>query len=297
MTLDQLRIFVAVAEREHLTQAAHALNLTQSAVSAAISTLEDRHQVRLFDRVGRGLKLTPEGRIFLAEARAVLDRAAGAVAVLDDIAGLRRGTITVAASQTVANHWLPARLGRFNERFPEIAITLVIGNSAFAAAQVESGAADLGIIEGQIALPRLDVAAVAEDEMHLVVSPRHPWAVAGKITPRQFPATKWVLREKGSGTRAVFEAVLQQAGLGLDDVQIALELPSNEAVQAATEAGINATIMSGAVVARAIEAGALVRVACPLPKRHYYLLRHTERHVTRAAGMLAALLSEPGPAE
>src|SRR3546814_10149610 len=74
MTLDQLRIFVAVAEREHVTQAARALNLTQSAVSAAIATLEDRHGAHLFDRVGRGIALTEAGRAFLPEARAVLAR-------------------------------------------------------------------------------------------------------------------------------------------------------------------------------------------------------------------------------
>src|SRR3546814_1957354 len=72
MTLDQLRIFVAVAEREHVTQAARALNLTQSAVSAAIATLEDRHGAHLFDRVGRGITLPEAGRAFLPEARAGL---------------------------------------------------------------------------------------------------------------------------------------------------------------------------------------------------------------------------------
>src|SRR3546814_12977941 len=76
MTLDQLRIFVAVAEREHVTQAARALNLTQSAVSAAIATLEDRHGAHLFDRVGRGIALTEAGRSFLPAARPVLARLA-----------------------------------------------------------------------------------------------------------------------------------------------------------------------------------------------------------------------------
>lgn len=296
MTLDQLRIFVAVAEREHLTHASRTLGLTQSAVSAAISTLEARHQVKLFDRVGRGLVLTVEGRIFLTEARAVLERTIRAEAVLNDIAGLRRGSIAVVASQTVANHWLPERLGHFNQRYPDISISVMIGNSEFAAAQVESGAADLGIVEGHISSRKLHISAIAEDEMLLVVAPRHPWALAGEITPRHFPATKWVLREKGSGTRAVFEAALEQVGLKIGDVEIALELPSNEAVQAATEAGINATIISGVVVSRAIEAGALARVNCWLPKRQYFLLQHHGRHVTRAARMLNELLSKKTPA-
>ena len=101
LTLEQLRILVAVAEREHVTQAARALNLTQSAVSAAVSAIESRHGVKLFDRVGRRIELTEGGRTFLTEARAVLARAAAAETVLSDLAGLKPGAVTLAASQTV----------------------------------------------------------------------------------------------------------------------------------------------------------------------------------------------------
>lgn len=74
MTFEQLRVFVAVAEREHMTQAARELHLAQSAVSASITKLEWEHETRLFDRVGRGIQLTREGRVFLQEARAILLR-------------------------------------------------------------------------------------------------------------------------------------------------------------------------------------------------------------------------------
>ncbi len=75
MTLEQLRVFVAVAERQHVTRAAEALNLAQSAASAAIAALEARHGTKLFHRVGRGIALTEAGSLFLVEARAVLARA------------------------------------------------------------------------------------------------------------------------------------------------------------------------------------------------------------------------------
>ena len=85
MTLEQLRIFVAVADRQHVTRAAEALNLTQSAVSSAVTALETRHGVKLFDRVGRNIVLNQAGETFLAEARAVLARAAAAEAALADL--------------------------------------------------------------------------------------------------------------------------------------------------------------------------------------------------------------------
>ena len=103
MTLERLRIFVAVAERDHVTAAARALNLTQSAVSNAIAALEAEHEVRLFDRVGRGIVLNETGRAFLPEAKAVLARAQAAEAALADMSALRRGRLAVFASQTIAS--------------------------------------------------------------------------------------------------------------------------------------------------------------------------------------------------
>src|SRR5439155_16374322 len=97
MTLEQLRMFIAVAEKQHVTQAASQLNLTQSATSAAIAALEARYGIKLFDRVGRGIVLTQTGRDFLNEAREVVARAKAAAQVLDDLAGLKRGSLTLAA--------------------------------------------------------------------------------------------------------------------------------------------------------------------------------------------------------
>src|ERR1700720_109878 len=103
MTLEQLRIFIAVAEKQHVTQAASQLNLTQSATSAAIAALETRYGIKLFDRVGRGIALTQTGRDFLNEARAVVARAKAAAQVLNDLAGLKRGSVTPGARPNVAN--------------------------------------------------------------------------------------------------------------------------------------------------------------------------------------------------
>ena len=105
MTLEQLRVFIAVADRQHITRAAAALNLAQSAVSAAIASLEAQHDTRLFHRVGRGIELTEAGSLFLAEARIVLARAEAAELVLAELGGLKRGTLAVQASQTIASYF------------------------------------------------------------------------------------------------------------------------------------------------------------------------------------------------
>ncbi len=288
MTLEQLRIFVAVAEREHLTQGSRALNLTQSAVSSAIATLEARYATKLFDRIGRRIVLTEAGRLFLIEARAVLARATAAEAVLSDLSGLARGSLALMASQTVANYWLPPLIQRFRREHPGIAVSLAIGNTETVSAAIHDGAADLGFIEGEIDDPALAMTEVAEDELVIVVPPGHSWL---KATPSSAELSQgaWVLREPGSGTRAMFEAALPGLGLATTDLAIALELPSNEAICAAVAAGAGATAISRLVAANAIAAGRLATVALPLPRRRFLALRHKERYLAKAAAAFLAL--------
>jgi DNA-binding transcriptional LysR family regulator len=283
MTLEQLRIFVAVAEHEHVTQAARHLNLTQSATSAAVAALESRYATKLFDRIGRRIALTDAGRLFLIEARAVLARSTAAETVLADLAGLKRGHLSVAASQTVGNYWLPKLMHRFQVSYPGIELKLSLGNTETVAGQVHEGLADIGFIEGEIDDPALTVRHVAEDKLVLVVAPNHAWARAEPQSPLDFAAARWICREPGSGTRAVLEAALPALGMERSQLHIALELPSNEAVCAAVEAGAGATIFSRLVAERALKAGSLVAVAADLPKRHFSILRHKERYITQVS--------------
>lgn len=282
MTLDQLRIFLAVARREHVTRAAEALHLTQSAVSSAISALESRHGTQLFERVGRGIRLTEAGRLFQAEAQAVLDRAAVAEQALADLADLRRGQLTLAASQTLASFWLPRLLVRFRAAHPGIHLTTRAGNSHEVVAEVEALRADLGFIEGGAGASHLIERVIGEDEMVLVVAPGHPWAGAppdaGALSRGAF-----VMREPGSGTRAHMDAALAALGLAAPDPARVLELPSNEAVRQAVLAGGGASLLSRLVVGDDLTGGRLALVATAPVRRSFRLLRHPERHLSHAA--------------
>jgi DNA-binding transcriptional LysR family regulator len=200
VTLEQLRVFVAVAERQHVTRAAAVLNLAQSAVSAAIAALEGRHGAKLFDRVGRGVELTEAGALFLVEARAVLARAEAAELVLSELANLKRGTLAVHASQTIAGYWLPRHLVAFRRKYPGIDIRLTIGNTAQGAAAVHEGAADLAFIEGTIEDPMLTKEQVARDQLVIVVGTEHAWSAIDRLEPDRLIETDWILREPGSGT-------------------------------------------------------------------------------------------------
>lgn len=293
MTLEQLRIFVAVAEREHVTRAAADLNLTQSAVSAAVTALEERHATQLFDRIGRRIQLTQAGRLFLVEARAVLARAAAAETALADLTGLKRGTLVLAASQTVGSYWLPPLMAHFRAAYPGVTLRLVIGNTETAAAMVREGAADLGVVEGGIADDNLSATVVAEDELVLVARVGTPAARRKPLRREDIRSLHWVFRERGSGTRSIFETALARAGIAAGELHIALELPSNEAVRSAVEAGAGAAALSRLVVKDAIAAGALVALNFELPKRQFLALLHKDRTPTQAVRALLALVDAP----
>lgn len=290
MTLEQLRIFVAVAEREHVTRAAVDLNLTQSATSAAVAALEARYDIKLFNRIGRRIELTQAGRLFLIEARAVLARAATAETVLDDVAGLKRGSLRLAASQTVGNYWLPPLIHRYRISYPGITLSLTIGNTETVADTVRDGVADLGFVEGPVDDQALSVTPVAEDEMVLVVSPTLSLPNGQTLSKADLKAMRWVFREPGSATRALFEKAMAKAGLRFSDINMVLELPSNEAVRAAVEDGAGAAVLSKLVVAASIEAGSLIDLNFILPKRQFFALHHRDRSITQAERELFKLV-------
>ena len=282
MTLEQLRIFVAVADRGHVTRAAAALGITQSAASAAIAALETRYRSRLFNRVGRGIELTDTGRRFLQEARAVLDRASVARSVLEDLAGLPTGAILIAASHTIASYWLPRRLAAFHANNPGIQLDVVIRNTREVESAVADGEAQLGLVEGPTQHRSLARLQVDTDRPLLVVAADHPPLPLNKLGQIDLRAIPWVIREEGSGTRRILEDLAASEGLSFDELNIFLVLPGNEAIREAVEAGAGATIISEHVVSSALTVGTLRVHPIELPTREFVVLQHRERHASIA---------------
>ncbi len=290
MTFEQLAIFVAVAEREHLTQAAEAIHLTPSAVSAAIKNLEAYYGVELFHRVGRRIELTQTGHTFLGEARATLARVHTAELMLSELGGLQRGRLSLYASQTIASYWLPPILMRFHGDYPGIDLDLTIGNTRTVSEAVMEGEAELGFVEGRLDAPALASSAVAQDALVVVVGPDHPWSDGRHLSAEDLVAgSQWVMREEGSGTRSEFENAMEKRGVSRHDLKIALVLPSNEAVLSAVRSGQWAAAISSAAADLYLQEGLLAKAAFDLPVRDFRVLRHKERHASKPALTLEAM--------
>jgi DNA-binding transcriptional LysR family regulator len=295
MTFEQLRVFIAVAERLHVTQAAAALNMTQSAASAAIQTLEARLGTHLFNRIGRRIELTEAGRAFLPEAKSVLKRLAQAEQTLAELEGLDRGKLSLWASQTIAGYWLPRFIVRFQEHHPRIALSLAIGNTAEVAQAVAAGEADLGFVEGDVEDPLLVRINVGTDQLVLVIGAEHPWAERGEFEASDLTRLQWVLREPGSGTRQIFEDAVRGYGLDPAALDTVLELPSNEAVRSAVIAGSGATVISHSVAAAGLAAGTLRMLPLAFPQRRFTALRHGDRYRSRAEMAFLELVKVAAP--
>lgn len=287
MTLEQLRIFMVVAEELSMTRAARHLNLTQPAVSAAVAALERRHATHLFDRIGRRLELTEAGRLFLPEAREVLARAADACRVLENLDGLMRGEVRIAASQTVATYWLPRYMARFAAQAPKAQLQLVVGNSAQSAARVLSGEADIGFVEAAVTNDLLASRRVGSDHIGLYAAPRHP--LAGRMLGRaDLEAAQWVMREPGSGTRDHLTAALVESGVAVEALHILLELPSNGAALAAIEDSPLITAVSSLAAAARVGVGMITPLQWLLPPRNFTMLHHRGRRPSRAVAAFLA---------
>ncbi|WP_158668215.1 LysR substrate-binding domain-containing protein, partial [Bradyrhizobium guangdongense] len=208
----------------------------------------------------------------------------------------KAGRLVIAASQTVGSYWLPMRLLAFQAVHPGIEIHVRIANSEQVATDVRDGMADVGFVEGDIDDAALSARRVDGDALVAVVGARHPLASQKKLPSDWMTRTPWILREPGSGTRAMFERALKKRGVRLADLTVQLELASNEAIRTAIEAGGCAAAISDLVVEKAIKAKQLVQLEDELAKRSFYALRHKERHISKAeAALMSSIAAGAAP--
>lgn len=290
MTPEQLRIFIAVAEHGHVTRAAALLGMSQSAASAAIKALELGSGVRLFNRVGRAIELSPTGLRFLPEAKAVLERIAEARRVLENASQTVAGSIAIAASQTIAGYWLPRRLAAFQDSHPAVRLDVSIGNTRQVENKVLDGTADMGLVEGRTESDILRRTRVGVDRLMLVVAKSHP--EVAELSPGQpdISSLRWIVREAGSGTREVLQDLARRMAVPFDSLSIFLVLPGNEAVVQAVEAGAGAAIISELVVGKAVAQGALRHVPLTLPPREFAVISHRDRQPALSQTALKSFL-------
>jgi DNA-binding transcriptional LysR family regulator len=256
-SLPHLATFARAAELNSFTAAARALRLTQAAVSQRIQSLEQALDKSLFDRRGGRVLLTDAGRTLYGYARKILDLHRAARHEVSGHAHPIAGELVIAASSIPGEHLLPALLSAFGGRHPHVRVRATVSDSSAVMGQVERGTVSLGLVGRKLDNPNLDFRFLASDRMVLVVGPGHPLGTKKHVTVGQLAGHPLILREAGSGLRQCFEKALDRTGRSLADLDVVLELGSNEAIKEAVRRGVGVAVLSALAVEKGVGAGRL----------------------------------------
>ncbi len=260
ITLRQLEIFLAVAETGHVTTAAKKIHLTQSAVSMAISELENILNGPLFDRHGKKLILNDRGRFLLPHAQEIVNKVRNIEILLSETEGVVAGNLQVGASSTIGNYVMPYVIGAFTQQYPEVYINLVVGNSRQIEQYVEEGIIDVGFIEGLVHSKKIESIPWLTDKLHIIAAPDHPLAEKEEVSLEDLKGVRWIMREEGSGTAEVFKNAISKY---FDSLDIFMELGHTEAIKKAVEAGMGLGCLSALTTCREVENGWLKVLRVP----------------------------------
>ena len=290
MTIRHMIIFRAVCENSYnSTKAAEALNMTQPAISLAIKELEDYYGVKLFDRIGRRLQITQAGQNFLQYAIHISD-------LFSDMeTGLKnwdsKGLLRIGASITIGSQFLPDYVNVFSKICPGIDIRVTIEQTERLEQKISANELDIALIEGVATYPNIISEAYMEDVLSILCTPENGWKQGQTISLDEFKQQHFLLREKGSGTRDVFDRVTAQAGL---NIVPAWESMSTTALVNATIKGLGISVLPHRMILPALKKGLVhtVKVKGLSFTRSMYIAYHKDKFLTSSAKRFITLCKE-----
>jgi len=259
----RLHVFRVVAEKLSFTRAAAGLHISQPAVTRHIKQLEEHYGRPLFVRAAGGIALTPAGHALLEHTVHVEELDQGIEQKIRAGQALVTGPLRLGASTTIAQYLLPRWLGRFQQHYPRVELSLRMGNTEEVAGALLAHRIDLGLIEGPNRRRELKTGRFAEDEILPVVAPDHALAKQARVTPADLAATPCVLREPGSGTREVVEQALRRAGIDPRKLTVVLESDSSETIKGLVETGVGVGFLSRLALRHELARGCLAALSVP----------------------------------
>ncbi len=276
MNPNRLRTFLAVRRHRNFTRAAEEIFLTQPAVSRQVRQLEEELGVRLFEQIGKSLHVTDVGETLAAEAEKLLGAMERTAEAVRSLRSAEHGSIRIGASTTPGFYLLPDLLGMFHRRYPTVVLHYTVENSRRIEQMLVRNEIDLGFVGARLSSRELELKPVVQDEIVCFAGPSHRLSKAGRIAPRLLNAETWILREKGSATRLLFEDWLSSRN---GAIRKSIELTCPETCKALVRAGIGISFLSIHGLRSEFRDGRLVRI--PVTgmslKRPIFLARHSEK--------------------
>jgi DNA-binding transcriptional LysR family regulator len=279
ITLQQMEALISVSEEGSFSRASKRMLLTQPALTKNIRNVEDSLGVLVVNRSSAGISLTPEGKILYDYAQRIVklrDEAKAKITKLHENIG---GDIYIGASTIPATYILPRALSSFSKTNPDIRIYIKAADSAEAMNMVLDGEVEIGCIGKKPLNQKLMAEPLWKDRLILAVPKLHPWRKKKSITLSELLNEPFVIREKGSATRELFESCLKESrSISLSQLNVRGELGSSEAIREAIIAGFGVSVISIHAVERELSQGLLFEIpiqSCPM-ERNFYLIYKTK---------------------
>lgn len=246
--------FLTLGKMKSYTKTAEILNLTQPAVSQHIKFLEEYYGVSLVKKSGKYMDLTEEGKVLFkyAEKFARLDRALESE--IRNKNSIKR-TYNVGATMTIGGYVMPGILAGYKKKHDNVDIFLQVSNTVEITKKLLERKLDMALVEGPFDENRFMFTKFKEDELVLAVSPAHDFAQRDEVTIEEVLSGKLILREKGSGTRKIFENKLNSLGHAACDLKPHMEIGDISAIKSLVESNLGYTIISREAIRREMEFG------------------------------------------
>ncbi len=292
MELYQLEAFEAVLAHGSFTRAADALHLTQPAVTRQIAALETELRTRLFDRLGRTVRMTAAGEALHRYAEQIVRLAREARHAVGEVGSGAAGRLAVGASSTLATYVLPALLRTFRASFPRVEISVHTGASAQVVEMVRANEADLGLVTAEVHERILETAALADYETCAVVFPGHPLAAHSSVTASELAGSPLILMETGTNLRTYVDRLLSAAGV---EEQVTMELDNVEAIKRMIEAELGISMLPEVAIRAEVEAGRLAALSIkdvPQANRQIRLIHRSDKFISASMRSFIALITQ-----
>ncbi|MCL4527902.1 MAG: LysR substrate-binding domain-containing protein [Chloroflexi bacterium] len=262
-----------------MTRAAKALYLSQPSVSQAIAELETYYGVKLFERLNHRLYLTAAGERLQSYARHILNLEEQVKKELSE--HKEAGALRIGASLTIGTYLLPGLISAFREKMPQVEIFTLVENTNVLQRMLLEDRIDLGLVEGPVNSPDIVEKNIRDDELVVVCAPQHPLARKKKVTISNLAGLSFIIRESGSGTRAIFENAMQEAELAWKPVGIYNNI---EAIKHAVRANLGLAVVPRISIQEELRAGSIVRIKVEGLKlvRKFNFIYHRQKFFTKA---------------
>ncbi len=290
MDLGQLRTFVTVAQSRSFSSAARELRLSQPAISKRIANLEVQLGTRLFDRMGRDVRLTEPGRTLLVRAQAILRDVQDTETLVRNLAGSVSGALSIATSHHVGLHRLPPVLRTFSQRHPQVQLDLEFLDSEVAHDLVLHGEAELGVVTlAPAGHPRLAYELLWPDPLRFVVAPNHPLAARRCVPVGEISGYTAVLPGKATYTGRIVAALFQEHGL---ELEFSMSTNYLETIRMLVAVGLGWSVLPATMID-----ASLVAISVPEAEdlqRSLGVVTHPDRTLSNAAHAFLQVLRETG---